>query len=80
MNADEIEGIVKLSETYQDYLVDACERCFYCNEPFKECDTLVPGIGVIVGETDVVLYKDKYWHHGCVIDWQKEKKPQGASS
>jgi len=67
----EIYGITELSEEEQDFLVDECETCYYCHEPFKECDTLILGIGVIVGETDVAKYKNKFWHHGCIEDWLK---------
>lgn len=69
---DDIKGLIELTEEEQDELVDECQTCNYCHEPFKECDTLIPGIGVVVGETDVVNYKNKFWHHGCVADWQKD--------
>jgi hypothetical protein len=64
-----VHGIIKLSELQQDRLVDDCRVCHYCREPFKECDTLIPGVGVIIGETDVVKWKNRFWHHGCIYDW-----------
>ena len=51
---------------------DKCGVCYYCGEPFKECDTLIPGIGVIIGEVDIKKYLNYYWHHGCIIDYKKE--------
>ena len=73
----EINGVIELAEKYQDWLVDECEACHYCHEPFKECNTLIPGVGVIIGETDVARYKNKFWHHGCIKDWQKETRANG---
>lgn len=67
----EIKGIIEFDEEYQDELVDQLKVCYYCGEPFKECDTIIPGTGVIVGETDVVKYKNRFWHHDCVDDWYK---------
>ena len=49
-----------------------CGVCYYCGEPFKECDTFIPGIGVIIGEVDIKKYLNYYWHHGCIIDYKKE--------
>ncbi len=71
MSSDEFEGIVELTEQQQDDLVDECVTCWYCHEPFKECDTLIPGVGVIVGDIDVVQYKTLFWHRGCIEDWHK---------
>jgi hypothetical protein len=51
---------------------EKCGVCYYCGEPFKECDTLIPGIGVIIGEVDIKKYLDYCWHHGCIIDYKKE--------
>lgn len=73
MNSDAIEEV---SEEKAEKLVDALVFCAYCNEPFKECDTLIPGIGVIVGEIDVVKYGDRFWHSGCVRDFMKSKGVQ----
>lgn len=70
----EIKGIIELAEEEQDNLVDDLVTCWYCHEPFKECDTLIPGVGVIVGETDVVKYRKRFWHYGCIFDWHKPKK------
>ncbi len=47
--------------------------CCYCGEPFKECDTIIPGVGVIVGETDMKKYQNNFWHRGCIYDFNKEK-------
>ena len=46
--------------------------CHYCGEPFKECDTIIPGIGLIIDEIDIRKYKNNYWHRGCVSDFKKE--------
>jgi hypothetical protein len=64
-----IPDIIELTEKQQDRLVDDCRVCHFCEELFKECDTLIPGVGVIVGETDVVKWKNNYWHYGCISDW-----------
>ncbi len=66
--------IKEVSEEKADQLVDALVRCAYCKEPFKECDTLIPGIGVVVGETDVVEHDGSYWHRGCVDDFEKDNR------
>jgi hypothetical protein len=65
------ERIIELTEEEQDKLVDDLVTCFYCHEPFKESDSLIPGIGLILGETDVAKYTNEFWHHGCIADWQK---------
>ena len=72
MPPEEIKDIIELEEVEKDWLVDELATCYYCHEPFKECDTLIPGVGVIVGETDVVKYKYKFWHYGCIFDWHKD--------
>jgi len=69
------EKIKRVGEDTADRLVDALIRCTYCKEPFKECDTLIPYIGLITGETSVVKYRGRYWHHGCVEDYRKGSKP-----
>jgi len=61
--------ILELTEEQQDHLVDDCLVCCFCGELFKECDTIMPGIGVIIGETDVVKWKNRLWHRGCISDW-----------
>ena len=71
MPQEQFDSIIELEEVEQDWLVDELATCHCCAEPFKECDTLIPGVGVIVGETDVVKYKYKFWHHGCIEDWHK---------
>jgi hypothetical protein len=63
--------IEDVNDDTAEELVDSLVSCSYCNEPFKECDTLIPGVGVIVGETDVVRYAGKYWHSGCVEDYRR---------
>ncbi len=47
--------------------------CYYCGEPFKECDTIIPGVGVIIGDVDIKKYKKQYLHRGCIIDFKKKK-------
>jgi hypothetical protein len=59
-------------ELYYEELIDTDEVCFYCGSPFKECDTVIPGVGVIVGDVDVAEYFSHYWHSGCIDDWTKE--------
>ena len=54
-------------------ILDEGVVCYYCGELFKECDTLIPGIGLIIGEVDIKKYQNRYWHHGCIIDHKKEK-------
>ncbi|MDT8302175.1 MAG: hypothetical protein RQ760_11875 [Sedimentisphaerales bacterium] len=76
MARNEIIGIIELTEQEEGNLVDDCETCWYCSEPFKECDTLLPGVGVIVGETDIVKYRKRYWHYGCIFDWRKPKRTE----
>lgn len=63
-----IYHVYKVSEEKADLLVDDLIFCAYCNEPFKECDTIIPGVGLILGETDVVRYNNKFWHNGCISD------------
>jgi hypothetical protein len=46
--------------------------CFFCDEPFKECDTIIPGVGLIIGCVDIKKYKNHYWHKGCIGDYKKE--------
>ena len=36
-----------LTEEEQNGLIDDCQICYYCREPFKECDTMIPGFGVV---------------------------------
>ena len=67
-----LQYITKLAECEQNVIVDEGKTCHYCAEPFKECDRVVPGLGVVVGATDVVKFLGKYWHHGCIGDWYKE--------
>ena len=67
-------GIMKfVSEETVDKLYDSLQVCSYCKTPFKECDTITPGRGLVIGETDVVEYKNLFWHYGCVFDYEKDK-------
>lgn len=59
-------------EKIDQLLLDAA-CCHFCNEPFKECDTVIPGIGVVVGDTDVEKHNGLYWHSGCIGDYYKDK-------
>jgi len=69
MLGPDIIAIIEVTEEQQDYLVDECATCWYCHELLKKCDTLIPGAGVIVGEIDVVKYRNRFWHRGCILDW-----------
>ncbi|MCU0652089.1 MAG: hypothetical protein MUC39_04015 [Candidatus Omnitrophica bacterium] len=71
MSANNI--IKSISEEVKDKLYDSLEVCAYCKTPFKECDTIIPGKGIVVGEVDVVKYKNLFWHHGCIADYKKDK-------
>lgn len=66
----EIESV---GEEKAERLYNELALCAYCKEPFKECDTVIPGKGVIIGETDVVEYKNHFWHYGCVFDSKKRQ-------
>ena len=59
-----------ISEKKADKLYDSASVCFYCKTPFRECDTIIPGVGVVLGEVDVVQYKNHYWHYGCIDDYE----------
>jgi hypothetical protein len=37
--------IKSVSEEKADQLYDSVSVCHYCKSPFKECDTIIPGIG-----------------------------------
>ncbi|PIQ88485.1 MAG: hypothetical protein COV72_08120 [Candidatus Omnitrophica bacterium CG11_big_fil_rev_8_21_14_0_20_42_13] len=66
-------GIKSVSEKKAEQLYDSVAVCHYCETPFKECDTLIPGKGLVVGEMDVVAYNNALWHYGCVFDYEKDK-------
>jgi hypothetical protein len=66
-----ITGIKNVAENRADELVDRLVCCHFCNEPFKECETVIPGVGVIEGDMDVKKYRGKYWHWGCIYDHEK---------
>lgn len=53
-------------------ILEECGVCHYCGEPFKECDTVIPEVGVIVGEVDIEEYESQCWHYGCITDFKKE--------
>ena len=59
-------------QMYFDELIDKDIACHYCGEPLKECDTIIPGVGVIPGEVDLEEFQGQYWHSGCIDDWLKE--------
>ena len=65
--------IEPVGEEKAERLYNRVALCAYCKEPFKECDTVIPGKGVIIGEMDVVKYKNRFWHHGCVFDSKKRQ-------
>lgn len=67
--------IKRVGKQFAERLVDDLVSCAfnYCNEPFKECDTIIPGRGIIIGEIDVVKYKHRFWHYGCVYDFERER-------
>ena len=67
-------NIKDVTEEKADELYHFLEVCHYCKEPFKECDTLIPGKGLIIGNMDVVEYKKLFWHYGCIFDHEKEDK------
>jgi len=67
------DGIKKIKEEKAEELYHSLALCNYCKEPFKECDTIIPGKGLILGETDVVKYKNRFWHQGCILDFKKER-------
>lgn len=66
-------NIMKVSEAKAEGLHHSLVCCNYCKTPFKECDTLIPGKGLIIGETDVVEYRNRFWHRGCIFDYEKDK-------
>lgn len=65
--------IRSISEEKAERLYDAVSVCHYCKTPFRECDTLIPGKGLVAGEVDVVEYRKLFWHYGCVFDYEKDK-------
>ena len=67
----EINSIKPVDEEKTEQLYNSISVCTYCKAPFKECDTIIPGWGLIIGEIDVVKYKKRFWHYGCVLDYQK---------
>ena len=63
--------IQKVVRKKAEKLINTLVFCNYCNEPFKECDTVVPCVGVIIGEIDIVKHQNKFWHSGCIADFKK---------
>jgi len=66
-----LNNIKPVKDRKASTLYDDIKTCFFCKEPFKECDTIIPGKGLIIGPMDVVKYKNHFWHHGCVFDYIK---------
>ncbi|MBL7130427.1 MAG: hypothetical protein ISS45_03340 [Candidatus Omnitrophica bacterium] len=64
-------SISKISEKKAEELYHSLALCNYCKTPFKECDTIIPGKGLILGGIDVVKYKNRFWHQGCIFDFKK---------
>lgn len=64
--------IKTVTEEKAEELYNSLTFCAYCKTPFKECDTIIPGKGLMLGEVDVVEYKRRFWHSGCVFDYRKE--------
>ena len=50
-------------------LVERCDVCQYCGEPFKECDTLYSDGRFEIGEIDVIGFKEFYYHVGCLMEY-----------
>lgn len=68
---NENRRVFTVSEEKAEKLIDRLIFCAYCKEPFKECDTVIPGVGIRVGDTDVWEFKKHYWHYGCIEDSEK---------
>lgn len=66
-----INKIKSLPEAKAEKLYHSVALCNYCKTPFKDCDTVIPGKGVVLGEMDVVQYKSHFWHYSCVFDYEK---------
>ena len=63
-----------VSDEKAEELYNSLVFCYYCRTPFKECNTIIPGKAVIIGEVDVVEHKSHFWHSGCIFDCKKEKE------
>lgn len=70
MNNDSI--IKAVSGKKSDQLYDSASVCFYCKTPFTECDTIIPGLGLICGQINVFEYQNRFWHYGCIFDYKKD--------
>ena len=68
INGKEIKAV---SEKKAEGLYNSLTFCAYCGTSFKDCDKIIPGKGLILGEMDVVGYKGRFWHYGCVFDHGK---------
>ena len=60
-----------VNEAKVEELINSVACCSYCKTPFKDCDTVIPGQGVIIGEVNVFKYKNHFWHYGCIFDSAK---------
>ena len=57
--------------------------CYYCDEPFKECDTIVVKNDknqLFIGPTDKKKYKGHYYHAGCIEDSLKGQACQKSQN
>jgi len=66
------EKIKAVTEEKEEELYNSLALCTYCRTPFRECNTLIPGKGIVLGEVDVVEYKGRFWHYGCIFDYEKD--------
>jgi hypothetical protein len=73
----DVDAIKLVSKEKADELYESFVVCAYCKTPFKECDTIIPGKGLVIGETDVKEYRNSFWHSGCILDYQQEYKYNG---
>ena len=66
-------NIKPVSEAKADQLYHALKLCTYCKTPFRDCDTIIPGKCLSIGDYDVVEYRKAFWHYGCIFDYKKDK-------
>jgi hypothetical protein len=55
-------------------ILNRCDVCSYCGEPFRECDTLFSDGRFEIGEIDVIGFKENYYHTGCLLDYFRENE------
>jgi hypothetical protein len=67
----DINTIKLVNKEKENELCESLVVCAYCKTPFKECDTITPDKGLVIGGTDVKEYKNLFWHHGCILDYQQ---------